>query len=85
MRFQNLLLEVEDCNTLHVGKMQTFNLQDLGLFMKILCIRKNNYTILDDTKQSRILQLTKKNITIYAGKAVKKKLHLKKDMEDDRH
>ena len=73
MRLENLLLEGEDCNTLHVGKMQTFNLQDLGLFMKILCIRKNNDTILDDTKQSRILQLTKKmDITIYAGKTVKK-------------
>lgn len=70
MRFQNLLLEGRIA-TFAWGKMQLFNLQDLGLFMKILRIRKNNDT---QTMQKTIenLQLTKKtDITIYTGKTLK--------------
>jgi hypothetical protein len=38
------------------GKMEIFNLQDLDLFRKILCIRKNNDT--------QMTQKTIKNFTI---------------------
>lgn len=67
MRFQNLLLEGRIA-TFAWGKMQLFNLQDLGLFMKILRIRKNNDT---QTMQKTIENLQLTDITIYTGKTLK--------------